>query len=319
MRGSRIDWLIFVALGFAWGSSYLFIKIGVESLPPFTLIACRLGIGSAFLGVAMWLMHETLPRDPRVYGRLVIMALVNIAIPFTLITVAEQTIDSAMAAVLNSTVPLFTIVVAAAVFPEEAITVNRLIGLIVGFVGVVLVVSRGLEASIGAGTGGLPIGELLVLLSSLLYCLGAVYARGATRDLRPMIPAFFQVFFAFLTTAALALLLERPWTLSPTGESIGAVIWLGIFGSGFAYLFFFRLLQDWGPTRTSMVAYVLPVVGIVLGAIVLNEVIDARIVVGTALIVGGIALVNSKRGRRRLIGRAPAPTAASAASAGPTS
>jgi drug/metabolite transporter (DMT)-like permease len=314
LRGVPIDWAIFVALGIAWGSSYLFIKIGVGSLPPFTLIAARLAIGSLVLALVLWWSREALPRHPGVYAKLVLMAIINVALPFSLITIAEQSTDSALAAILNATVPLFTIMLAAAVFAEEAITLNRLLGLLLGFAGVVVLVSRGLS---GAGESSL-VGEVLLLGSSVSYAVGAVYARGATRGLRPMIPAFFQIFFAFLMTATLALLFEQPWTVRPDPEGWFSVVWLGLMGSGLAYLFFFRLLQDWGPTRTSMVAYVLPVVGIVLGALVLDEVIDARIVIGTALIVAGIGLVNSKRLRRRLIGRAAPTPAAPTASAEPT-
>jgi len=205
-------------------------------------------------------------------------------------------------------VPLFTIVIAAATFHEEAITVNRLAGLLIGFVGVVVLVSRGLS---GGLAGSSLAGELALIGSSMCYALGNVYSRRAVRGLRPMVPAFFQVFFALLITGTLAILLERPWTLSPTPEALVAVVWLGIVGSSLAYLVYFRLLRAWGPTRTSMVAYLLPVVGIVLGSIVLQETVDARILLGTALVIGGVALVNSRRGRRRLLGRAiPIPEAA---------
>jgi drug/metabolite transporter (DMT)-like permease len=164
----------------------------------------------------------------------------------------------------------------------------------------VLLVSRGL-------TGGLDesgtLGELAMIGSSISYAAGNVFARRSVRGLRPMVPAFFQVFFALLITSSLALAFEQPWTIAPAPEALFAVAWLGVMGSSLAYLVYFRLLRDWGATRTSMVAYLLPVVGIVLGAAVLGETVDARILLGTALIVGGVALVSSRRGARRLIGR----------------
>jgi drug/metabolite transporter (DMT)-like permease len=299
-RTSQIDWLIFFALGFMWGSSYLFIKIGVETLEPFTLIALRLGIGLALLSTVVFLARETLPREPRIYGHLLVMAVINIALPFFLITTAEQSTDSALAAIINGSVPLFTIVIAALVLDDEPITVNRLIGLVVGFIGVVVIVSRGL------GTGESSVtGELALIGSSISYAAGAVYARRNVRGLRPMIPALFQVGFAFVITAVLALILERPFATNVRPDTVFAVVWLGILGSGFAYLAVFRLFSHWGATRTSLVAYLLPVVGIALGFIVLHEEIDARIVLGTALVIGGVALVNARYGQRRLFGRAP--------------
>jgi drug/metabolite transporter (DMT)-like permease len=299
-RTDRLDWLVFFALGFMWGSSYLFIRIGVRTLEPFTLIALRLGIGLAVLATVVFLAREALPRDPKIYGHLVVMAVINIALPFFLITTAEKSTESALAAVINGSVPLFTIIIAALVLPDEPITVNRLVGLAVGFVGVVIIVSRGL----GAGSSSLS-GEVMLLGSSISYAAGAVYARRNVKGLRPMIPALFQVGFAFVITATLALLLEHPFAIQVQSETVFSILWLGILGSGVAYLAVFRLFAHWGATRTTLVAYLLPVVGIILGFLVLNEAIDARIIVGTALVLGGIALVNSRYGQRRLFGRAP--------------
>lgn len=299
------DWLMFGLLGLVWGSSYLFIKIGVETLPTFTLIAGRLGIGALLLGIVLLVARQPLPRERRTYGHLVVLACINIVIPFTLITWGEQSIDSALAAILNSTVPLFTIVLAALVLHDEPITVNRLVGLLIGFGGVVLLTSRSLA---GASEGNL-LGELAMIGSSISYACGNVYARRNVRGLRPMVPAFFQVSIAFAVTGALALVAERPWEIELAPDAIFAVLWLGLLGSGLAYLLFYRLLRDWGSTRTSLVAYLLPIVGIVLGYVVLGETVDARILAGTALIIGGIALVNSRFGRRRLYGRTASPEA----------
>lgn len=295
-----IDWVLFGLLGLFWGSSYLFIKIGVETLPTFMLIAGRLGIGSLLLAAVLLAAREPLPRSPRVYGHLVMLALVNIVIPFTLITWGEQSIDSALAAVLNSTVPLFTIVLAAMVFVDEAITVSRLVGLLVGFVGVVILTSR----SLGGASESSLLGEAAMIGASIAYACGNVYARRMVHGLRPMVPAFFQVFIAFLITGTLALVTEDPFGIAIRSDAAFAVLWLGVLGSGFAYLVFYRLLRDWGSTRTSLVAYILPVVGIALGVLVLGETVDARIILGTAFVIGGVGLVNSRYGRRRLYGRA---------------
>lgn len=299
MSSSRAAWLIFGLLGMCWGTSYLFIKIGVETLTPFTLITGRLAVGAAVLGLVLLAAREPLPRDRRVYGHLVMMAVLNIAIPFSLITFGEQAIDSALAAILNSSVPLFTIVIASLVLVDEPITLNRLLGLLVGFAGVLVLTSR----SFGSGASGSLPGELAMIGSSISYAAGNVYARHNVRGLRPMVQAFFQVFFALVIVAALAFVLERPLALDWRPSSVFAVAWLGLLGSSIAYLCFFWLLARWGSTRSSMVAYLLPVVGIVAGFLVLNETIDARVLAGTALVVGGVALVNSPFGRRRLFGR----------------
>jgi drug/metabolite transporter (DMT)-like permease len=304
-RSSRIDWLLFVILGFMWGSSYLFIKIGVDAgLPPFTLITLRLLFGFVLLGAVVAIAREPLPRDPRTYGHLIVMGAVNIAIPFSLITWAELTVDSALAAILNAAVPLFVIVIAALFLRDERITANRLAGLVLGFIGVVILVGFD-PAKVASGNLA---GEIALIGSTISYACGAVYAKRNIHGLRPMIPAIFQVGFALAIVTVLAFLFERPLDVVSriTPEALFAVLWLGILGSGLAYLVFFRILGRWGATRTSMVAYLLPVFGIALGALVLNEHVDLRLLVGTALVIGGVALVNSKYGARPLFQRGSA-------------
>jgi drug/metabolite transporter (DMT)-like permease len=298
MRSSRVDWLIFLALGFMWGSSYLFIKIAVDDFGTFTLVALRLAIGAALLWTVLRLARQRLPREPRIYGHLLVMALVNIAIPFLLITWAERSVESALAAVLNSLVPLFVVVLAPLFIQDEPLRVNGIVGLVVGFVGVVVLTSRELS-----GAGSDLVSVLALIGSSVSYAAGVVYSRRNVRGLHPMVPAVFQVTFAMLITGVVALLVEQPWNARPSLDGVFAILWLGLLGSGFAYLAFFRLLSRWGATRTSLVAYELPIVGIVLGFLVLGEPIDARMILGTALIIGGVALVNSRYGRRLIFER----------------
>jgi drug/metabolite transporter (DMT)-like permease len=302
-------WILFLALGFLWGSSYLWIKIGLESLPPLTLVAGRLVLGSLFLVTVVAIARQELPRRPMQYAHLLVMSVVNIVLPFILITVGEQTIDSALASILNATVPLTVIILAPLFLPDEHITAAGVGGLAVGFAGVVLLVAPDLVNFQDSDLSG----ELMMLGSSLCYGIGNVYARRNVRGLRPMIPALFQVTFATVIVVALALIVDRPFeTVTPTPAAVVAVVWLGFLGSGLAYLCYFTLLQLWGATRTSMVAYLLPVVGIALGAIVLNDPITLNRIAGTALVIAGIALVNSGTAVRRVLAmrssRPPGPT-----------
>ena len=144
-RANRIDWVIFLALGFIWGSSYLFIKLAVDDFGTFTLVVAPPARRRALL---LWIVirvaKQPLPRERRIYGHLLVMAIINITIPFLLITWAEQSVESSLAAILTSPVPLFAIVLSALFLPDEPIRVNGLIGLLVGFVGVVIVTSPGL-------------------------------------------------------------------------------------------------------------------------------------------------------------------------------
>jgi drug/metabolite transporter (DMT)-like permease len=288
----RFDWLLFVLLGFFWGSSYLFIKIGVDAgLPPLTLVALRLLFGFLLLAAVVAAARERLPRRARTYAHLAVIAVLSVALPFGLITWAEQSVDSTLAAVINGAIPLVVIVIAALVLPDERITVPRVAGLLVGIIGVAILV--GFDPAVLSGTGALP--ALALLGSTVSYAAGGVYARRFLSGLRPMIAALFEVAFALVIVGVLATLVDGPIALPSRADALFAVVWLGLLGSGLAFLVFFRLLGRWGATRTSLVAYLIPVVGLVLGAVVLREPIDARLVAGTALVVGGIGLVNARR------------------------
>jgi drug/metabolite transporter (DMT)-like permease len=297
---ARLNWLVFFGLGFMWGSSYLFIKLAVNDFGTFTLVALRLLVGAILLWTVVRVAGQELPRERRIYGYLLVMAIINITIPFLLITWAEHSVESSLAAILTSPVPLFAIVLSSLFLADEPMRVNGVVGLVVGFAGVVIITSGGLT-----GQGSSIAGELALLGAAFSYACGAVYSRRNVRGLAPMIPAVFQVTFAAIITGVLAILFEHPWTAHPSTEAIFSILWLGILGSGLAYLFVFRLFAAWGATRTTLVSYVIPVVGIVLGYLVLAEPVDARIVVGTGLVIAGVGLVNSRFGQRRLFGRVP--------------
>jgi drug/metabolite transporter (DMT)-like permease len=314
-------WLVFGTLSAIWGSSFLFIKIGVdEGLPPFSLVTGRLAMGSLALVVMGRLMGARLPRDRSVLAKVVFLGFANVALPFSLITWGEQTIPSAVASILNGLVPLFTIVFAAIALHDEPMTLNRLTGLLIGFGGAVLILAR------NVGPGGLAgaslSGELAVVLAAAAYAACAVYIRrhltgrnlvdDPVRGMRPMDPiefALLQVASAAVFAALFALVTE--WipaggvVLPPTAPAWFAIAWLGVLGSAVAYLLMYRLISAWGATRATLVTYVMPVVGIALGVAVLGETLDARAIIGSAIVLGGILLVNSRVGQRRLFGRAP--------------
>ena len=281
-------------LALMWGSSYLFIKIGVETLPPLSLVFMRLLVGLAILGAVVVVTRTPLPRDPRTLGHLAILGAVNIAIPFWLIGWAEQHISSGLAGILQSAAPFFTLVLAASFVHDEHITRDRVAGMAIGFLGI-LVLSAPNLAEVGTAAGAQRLlGELGVVLASLAYGTGNTYARRALRETRPLVLATGQVGWALAMVVALAFLVDGGITLPSVPEAWFAVGWLGSVGTGFAYVIFFRLLTGWGPTRASLVAYLLPVVAVVLGVVVLGETVDATFLAGAVLIVGGIWVVNRR-------------------------
>ena len=281
-------------LSLMWGSSYLFIKIGVETLPPLSLVLLRVLVGLAILLVVVAVTRTQLPRDARTIGHLAVLGAVNIAIPFWLISVAEQRISSGLTGILQSTAPFFTLVIAAAFIHDERITPGRLAGIGLGFLGI-LVLSAENIADFGSALGmERLLAELAVVGASLAYAIGNTYARRNLRNTRPLVLSTGQVGSAAVFVGVLALFVDGGVTLPAVPEAAFSVLWLGAIGTGFAYLVFFRILTGWGPTRASLVAYLLPVVAVILGVIVLGETVDAFFAAGAVLIVAGVWVVNRR-------------------------
>jgi drug/metabolite transporter (DMT)-like permease len=235
--------------------------------------------------------REHLPRRLGFYLHISVVGFFGIALPFILITIAEGTVGSAVAAVLTAPVPLFVIPFAALLLPDERMTVTKVVGVVIGLIGVAVLV--GFDPA-DLANGNL-FAELLLVGAAISYAMGGVYARRFVTGYRPMIPALFEVFTALIMVAVLAFIFENPLAGPFSTDAILSVTWLGVIGSGLAFVAFFRLLGQWGAARTSLVAYLLPVWGIILGALVLREEIPPALVTGTALIIAGIALVNARR------------------------
>ena len=294
------EWGAFALLGLIWGSSFLWIKIALEETGPFLLVTLRLLFGLVGLLVVMALQRQAWPRDRRVLLAFAFMGLVNTALPFTLITWGETLIDSSLAAILNGTVPLFSIVIGHFWLQDEKMTLPRLAGLLLGFVGMVVLVSGDLAP--GALRGNVW-GQLAVIAASISYAVAAIFSRKHLRGQPPVLQSTMVLLFASGMMALTTPAVEQPLNLPDTALAWFAIVWLGLLGSCTAYLLFFYLLNAWGSTRTTLVTYVMPVMGLLLGIIFLNEAVDWRLIVGSALIVGGIVVVNlkAKRGVKRAV------------------
>ena len=283
------EWGAFVLLGLIWGSSFLWIKIAVAETGPFILVTFRLLFGLAGLLAIMALKRQAWPRDRRVLWAFVFMGLFNTALPFTLITWGETLIDSSLASILNGTVPLFTIVLAHFWLQDEKITLPRLAGLAVGFVGMVVLVSRDLGPDALSGNVW---GQVAVIAASVAYATAITFSRKHLRGQPPVLQATMVMLFASGMMAVATPIVEQPLNLPDTGLAWFAIAWLGLLGSCAAYMLFFYLINAWGPTRASLVTYIFPVIGLVLGIVFLNEPADWHLLAGSALIVAGIVVVN---------------------------
>jgi drug/metabolite transporter (DMT)-like permease len=288
------EWGAFTLLGLIWGTSFLWIKLAVADIGPFMLAAWRLLFGLAGLLVVMRLQHQSLPRERNVLLAFVFIGIVNTAMPFVLIPWGERLIDSGLASILNGTVPLFTIVIAHFWLHDEKITMPRIAGLVVGFTGVVVLVSRDIRPE---GLHGDVWGQIAVLAASVCYATAITFSRRYVRGQPPVVQSFTTLLVAdALIWLAVPLAEPQPLHWPSLPLTWIALIWLGLLGSCVAYLLFFGLINAWGPTRASLVTYVFPVVGLILGVTINHEPIDWQLVVGSLLIVGGIGVVNLRLG-----------------------
>jgi drug/metabolite transporter (DMT)-like permease len=299
------NWGLFALLSVVWGSSFLWIKVGqggdlpalglahpanATTFRPFMLVAVRLLFGLIGLAVVVAAQRTHLPRDRRTLLAYLFMGAVNTAIPFVLITWGQRRIDSSLASILNGTVPLFTIVIAHFWQADERITFGRLGGLLLGFAGVVVLVGRDVQP--GALAANLW-GELAVIAAAACYAVALNFSRRYLRNQSPVAQSFMVLLFADLILLV-ATPLAEPVDLPSSPLAWFAVLWLGLLGSCLAYLLFFSLINAWGATRASLITYVFPVIGLVLGILLLGETADWRLFVGAALVVSGILVVNAR-------------------------
>jgi drug/metabolite transporter (DMT)-like permease len=284
--------MVFALLGLVWGSSFLWIKVAVQEVGPATLVGYRLLIGLIGLAVVVAARRPSLPRDRRTLFVLGVVGITNTALPFILISWGEQFIDSAIASILNGTVPLFTIVIAHLFLHDDRITPARILGLITGFIGVVVLMSRDLGAESRAGS---VLGQAAVLAAALSYAASSVFARRNLRQVDSVVQAFLPLISADTVAWVTALASEAPLQVPRLPITWLALVWLGLLGSCLAYLLYFHLLHAVGPTRATMVTYVFPVVGVILGVVFLNELADWHLIVGAMLVALGIGVVNLRR------------------------
>ncbi len=296
------EWGAFVLLGTIWGSSFLWIKIAVGEIGPATLAAIRLAFGLVGLLTVAWMTRQRFTTLRTHFPSYLFMGVFNTAVPFVLISWAETRIDSALAAILNATMPLFALVIAHYWLTDERMTLTRVLGLVTGFIGVVVLVSREFGPQ---GVGGNIWGQVAMLAAAISYALAATFSRRHLRGHPPLVQATMVVLIADAVTWMVAPVMDHPLLFPHRGLTWFALAWLGLLGSCAAYMLYFYLINAWGPTRASLVTYVFPVIGLVLGIVFLHEAADWHLLVGSALVVGGIVVVNL----RGLIRSRPSPVA----------
>lgn len=275
--------LLLLALATCWGASYTFIRIGVATIPPITLIAARTLIAGLVLLVIIRWRGLNLPRDAATWKRFLIQSCLNSAIPFTLIAWAEQTVDAGLATILNSTTPIFTFLIAAFLLRSEPLTGRKLFGVIAGMAGICLII--GLDALHGMGRQLLP--QLAVVAASICYACAALFGRNF-KGLDPMMPAAGSLLCGAALLIPASLIVEHPWQIAPSTASILALLGLSVVSTALAFSIYFRLIQTLGSVGTTAQAYLRVPIGVTIGVVFLGEPLSPTAAIGLVCVVAGV-------------------------------
>jgi drug/metabolite transporter (DMT)-like permease len=275
---------LLLLLATLWGASYSFIKLGVATIPPITLIALRTLIAGVLLVLIMRWRGLSMPTDAATWGRFAFQACLNSVIPWTLIAWGERYVDAGLATILNSAAPVFTFLFTAFVTHHEAATPRKLFGVTAGMAGICLIV--GVKAFDHVGQELLA--AIAIVAATVCYACGAIFSRGF-KGLDPMAPAAGSLLCGTAALIPLGLIFEHPWTLTPSASSVWALIGLAVFSTAAAFVIYFRLIQTLGSVGTTAQAYLRVPIGVALSVIFLGETLSPTAWVGLACVVAGVA------------------------------
>ena len=286
------EWLLLVTLSVLWGGSFFFVGVAVEALPPLTIVALRVSLAALALLAVLHFAGHKLPTTTKIWRSLIWMGLLNNVIPFTLIVWGQTQIASGLASILNATTPIFTIIAAHFLTKDEKITGNKIIGIIIGFVGVVFMLGHETRG----GFGNSFIAQLALLGAAISYALAGIYGRRFVQfGIKPIVTATGQVATASLLLIPLAFFFDKPMTLRLPGLEIWlAILGLALLSTAVAYILYFRILATAGATNLLLVTLLIPVSAIVLGTTVLGEVLDRNHIIGMGLISIGLLTIDGR-------------------------
>jgi drug/metabolite transporter (DMT)-like permease len=283
-------------LSLIWGCSFYFVAVALWELPPITIVALRVSIAALVLHVVIRLMGLTLPMTRAAWMSFLIMGIINNVIPFTLLTWGQQYVASGVASVLNATTPIFTALIAHVSTSDEKLTPNRVIGSVLGLIGVAVLIGG---AALGEMTQNLA-GQLAILAAAVSYGMSSVFARRFSAiGVPPLASAAGLLTVSSVILVPAMLIVDQPWTRGfPSIEPTLAVLASALLATTVAYLLYFRIVATAGANNLMLVTFLMPVTAISLGILALGEEIALRHIAGMALIACGLAAIDG-----RLIGR----------------
>jgi len=287
---------LLLALSTLWGASYTFIKVGIETIPPVTLIAMRTLIAGVILVAIIRWRGLRLPKDIATWRRFTIQACLNSVVPFTLIAWAERTTGAGLATILNSTTPIFAFLLTVLITRHEAVTGRKLFGVAAGLLGICLVI--GIQAL--GGLGRELLAQLAVVAASVCYGGAAIFGKHF-KGLDPMMPAAGSMLSGAAILIPVSLVVDRPWTLAPSTASTLALLGLAILSTALAFAIYFRLLQTLGTVGTTAQSYLRVPIGVAIGALFLGETLTSTAWLGLACVIVGVAAMTLPARRRTAV------------------
>lgn len=287
-KNSVRNFILLISLGCCWGPSFLFIRLAITEVPPLTLVALRL-IPAALL---LWLIVFASGEKPQKYiscwRHFLVMGFLACVFPFACISAGEQYISSSLAAIINSTTPLFT-AIGAHFFIGERLTWSKILGILCGFLGILAVFVPALLSQHDNNEWG----AFLVLFASISYAAALIYNRTFLAHVPSMLGAASQVLAAALIISPAALIFDRPWELAmPSFQAIMGICGLALFGTAIAFAIYYKLNKTAGPTYTSTSTLLFPAIAVLLGVLVLDEKLTWNILLGCLIIFTGLAIAN---------------------------
>jgi drug/metabolite transporter (DMT)-like permease len=280
----KLELALLLALATVWGASYTFIKIGVATIPPVTLIAARTLIaGCILLAIIRW-RGLSLPRDPAVWRRFLIQACLNSVIPFTLIAWAEQTVDAGLATILNSTSPIFAFLLTVVMTRHEPVSARKLFGVAAGVCGICLII--GVQALDGLGRELWA--QFAIVAATVCYAVAAIFGR-SFKGLDPIMPAAGSLLCGAAILVPISLFADRPWTLAPSPQSVAALLGLSVISTALAFVIYFRLVHTLGSVGTTAQAYLRVPIGVAIGVVFLGETLTSTAWAGLVCVIIGVA------------------------------
>jgi len=284
------DWMLLVTLGALWGGSYFFGKVALAQLPPFTVAVGRLGIAAALLHLVVRGAGYVMPGTIPAWGAFWVMGLLNNAIPISLILWGQIRIGSGLAAILNASTPLFTVLLAHVFTRDERMTPKKIGGVLFGLAGVAVMVG---PDALGGLTGDL-IAQLAMLGAGVSYACAGIFGRRFAGT-PPLVTAAGQVTASSLTLLPLSLAVDRPWLLpAPGAKTWAAVLGLALLCTAVAYVIYFHILTTSGASNLLLVTLLMPVSAVLLGTTMLGEHIEPRQLAGMGLIAAGLATIDGR-------------------------